>query len=77
MTVKTITDPITGKIHQLPITKRNPVLDIPSHSGVLAYLVSEIDIEEKKKLEKESADKDTFLGMVFVSSLQTGHRQTF
>ncbi|ELR25046.1 His Kinase A (phosphoacceptor) domain containing protein [Acanthamoeba castellanii str. Neff] len=33
-------------------------------SGESAFLVSEMDITAKKKLEKENSDKDTFLGMV-------------
>lgn len=33
-------------------------------TGESAFLVSEMDITAKKKLEKENSDKDTFLGMV-------------
>ena len=66
VTVKRIKDPISGTppLVSCPFPRASSLTGEPVRTGESAFLVSEMDITAKKKLEKENSDKDTFLGMV-------------
>jgi hypothetical protein len=49
---------------------KRPCDHVTIYTGESAFLVSEMDITAKKKLEKENSDKDTFLGMVHYAVAQ-------